>query len=117
MARASSGRCEFLQGELVPTDRLPMQPCIGASGAAGRPAAPRIESVTRRCTFEGTAPCCPFHETQIETLHCILDTGGLVRDEPNEAGNAGAKDGTVMHAIVDLLNRLAEWYLGARRAD
>ena len=58
-----------------------------------------------------------FHETQIETLHCILDTGGLVRDEPNEAGNAGAKDGTVMHAIVDLLNRLAEWYLGARRAD
>ena len=56
-----------------------------------------------------------FHETKIETLHSIFDTGGFVRDEPNKAGNAGAKDGTVMYAIIDLLNRFAEWYLCIKR--
>ena len=56
-----------------------------------------------------------FHETKIETFHCILDTGSLVRDEPHEAGDAGAKNGAVVHTIIYFLNRFTEWYLGARR--
>ena len=58
-----------------------------------------------------------FHEAEVETFHSIFDTGGFVRNEPNEAGNARSEDGAVMHAIINFLNWLAKRYLGRLKPE
>jgi len=57
-----------------------------------------------------------FHEAEVETFYRVLDTSGFVGDEPNKAGDARTKDGTIMNAIIDFLDRFTEWYLDVSRA-
>mmetsp|Transcript_23961 Transcript_23961/g.52414 ORF Transcript_23961/g.52414 Transcript_23961/m.52414 type:complete len:236 (+) Transcript_23961:2333-3040(+) len=43
-------------------------------------------------------------QSQIQALNGVLDPGGLVRDQTNDAGDARSKDRTGLDPIVDLLD-------------
>lgn len=53
-------------------------------------------------------PLCRIDHAQVKDLDGVLESGGPMQDEPNEAGNAATQHRPVVYSVVYFLNWLPE---------